>query len=222
MRGRKQDAEFEMERVRVLSQEFYLRDAMRVARDLLGKVLVCGSGRNLRAGRLVEVEAYMGASDPASHAYRGMTERNAVMFGPPGHAYVYLIYGRYFCMNVSCEREGVSNAVLFRALEPLAGIAAMTRARDVEVDGSEKSLAQLTAGPGRMCEALGVTRPKHNGKKYFERESGLWIGEDGFEVERVVETTRIGVTEGEAATWKYRYVVAGSGYLSGPKWLNRG
>ena len=84
---------FDMERVEVLPQSFYLRDAKAVARDLLGKVLVCGSGRNLRAGRLVEVEAYMGASDTASHAYRGMTQRNAVMFGPPGHAYVYLIYG---------------------------------------------------------------------------------------------------------------------------------
>lgn len=213
---------FEIGRVRALPQRFYARDAVAVARELLGKVVVCGSGRNLRAGRLVEVEAYMGASDPASHAYRGMTERNAVMFGPPGHAYVYLIYGQYFCMNVSCEREGVANAILFRALEPLAGLPAMARARGVVLDGSERSRAQLTSGPGRMCTALGVTRPRHNGRAYYQPDSGLWIGDDGYVVKRIRETPRIGITSQPAASWLLRYIVAESAYVSGPKWLNRG
>jgi len=115
--------------LRPLPEEFYARDPREVARDLLGKVLVCGAGSNLRAARLVEVEAYLGLADPASHAYRGPTPRNAVMFGPPGRAYVYLIYGRYFCVNVVCEDDGKAGAVLFRAAEPLAGHRAMARAR---------------------------------------------------------------------------------------------
>lgn len=212
---------FHLEHAQAIPQKFYARDPREVARDLLGKILVCGRGRTLRAGRLVEVEAYLGLADPASHAYRGPTPRNQVMFGPPGHAYVYLIYGMYFCVNAVCEHEGKPGAVLFRAVEPLAGLPAMARAREVELDGSDRTLINLTAGPGRMGTALGITREKHNNKRYFDPACGLWIGDDGFVPKQVLETTRIGITSQPAASWNLRYVVAGSKFLSGPRWLNR-
>ena len=208
---------FAVARVRPLTQKFFARDAREVASALLGKVLVSGRGRNLRAGRLVEVEAYLGESDAAAHAAAGMTKRNAVLFGEPGRAYVYLIYGQYFCLNVACQPEGLAGCVLFRALEPLAGFAAMARDRGVEFDGSEKGLRSLSSGPGRMAAALGVTRERHNFAEMFRVASGLWIGDDGFVPQRVAATTRIGVTSEPARHWLLRYVIAGNGFVSGKK-----
>src|SRR5207245_8316013 len=105
-----------------LAREFYDRDPRRVSRDLLGKVLVRRERKQLRTARIVEVEAYLGEDDPAAHSFAGRTQRNAVLFGPPGFAYVYFIYGNHYCLNVSCLPDGVAGGILFRALEPLTGI----------------------------------------------------------------------------------------------------
>src|SRR5436309_6201746 len=136
-----------------LPREFYARDPREVSRDLLGKVLVRRARRKLLAGRIVEVEAYLGDDDSAAHAAAGKTLRNAVLFGPPGHAYIYFIYGNHYCLNVSCEPEGRAGSVLFRALEPLTGIEEMARSRGIEVR-SPKDWRNLTSGPGRLCEAF--------------------------------------------------------------------
>src|SRR5713226_3705484 len=114
-----------------LERWFFARDPRRVARELLGKVLVRQTSDLYLAARIVEVEAYLGENDPAAHAFAGNTARTAVLFGPPGYAYVYFIYGNHYCLNVSCEREGKAGSVLFRALEPLEGIEEMARARGI-------------------------------------------------------------------------------------------
>src|ERR1700758_4448371 len=113
----------------VLPREFFNRDAVTVARELLGKLLVRREGRKLLAGRIVEDEAYLGPNDPAAHAYAGRAARNSVLFGPPGHAYVYFIYGNHYCLNVSCMPESQGEGVLFRAMEPVVGIEDMAEAR---------------------------------------------------------------------------------------------
>ena len=208
-----------------LPESFFARDARSVARSLLGKVLICGRGRKLRAGRVVEVEAYLGESDPAAHAASGCTPRNAVLFGPPGRAYVYFIYGRYFCLNVACQPTGKAGCVLFRALEPVAGVAAMSRSRgivfngDADVDSSrrERTLRNLTSGPSRLCDALEITRAKHNSLELFNRESGLWIGDDGYPTARIATTPRIGITNPAARDWPLRYVLAGNRFVSGTR-----
>src|SRR3984957_7333011 len=139
-----------------LDRAFFGRDPRRVARQLLGKVLV--RTEPPLTGRIVEVEAYLGANDPAAHSAAGKTARNEVLFGPPGYAYVYFIYGNHYCLNVSCEPDGQAGGVLFRALEPLTGLEEMARARGIKLHGanglSEKDLPKLTSGPGRLCEAF--------------------------------------------------------------------
>src|SRR5664280_1119422 len=141
----------------VLPREFFNRDPVTVGRELLGKLLIRREGRRLLAGRVVEDEAYLGVEDPAAHAYSGRTARNAVLFGPPGHAYVYFIYGNHYCVNVSCLPNGVPGCVLFRALEPVAGIEQMAKARAIdlakETDRKKVSfLKKLSSGPGRLSE----------------------------------------------------------------------
>src|SRR3974390_2693570 len=111
-----------LRKARRLTRDFFARDAVTVARELLGKLLVRREGRALLAGRVVEAEAYLGSADPAAHAYNGWTPRNAVLFGPPGHAYVYFIYGNHYCTNVSCRRDGQGGGVLFRGPGPVFGI----------------------------------------------------------------------------------------------------
>jgi DNA-3-methyladenine glycosylase len=133
----------------ILPRGFYERDTLAVARDLLGKVLVHG----LAAGRIVETEAYPGGDDLASHSARGLTERTRVIFGPPGHAYVYFIYGMYECFNVVVQPEGKAGCVLVRALEPVAGIAQMRRRRP-----AARRIEDLANGPGKLTVALGITR----------------------------------------------------------------
>lgn len=181
----------------------------------MGKVLVRREGRKLLAGRIVEVEAYLGAGDAAAHAAAGLTARNRVLFGPPGHAYVYLIYGNYYCLNVSCLPKGEAGCVLLRALEPLAGMREMARRRGLAADvaGEERVLRQLTNGPGRLCQALGVTRSRDNGEDMTAANSRLWLADDGFRPARVVTTPRIGITK--AAEHPLRYVIAGSEFTSG-------
>ena len=121
-----------------LPRSFYDRDPRKVSRDLLGKLLVRRDGKSVRAARIVEVEAYLGRNDPAAHSFAGRTARNAVLWGPPGMSYVYFIYGNHYCFNVSCLPDGKAGGVLFRALEPLVGIAEMARARRKKVTAVNK------------------------------------------------------------------------------------
>src|SRR6202030_4597911 len=132
---------------RALDRAFFSRDPRRVARELLGKVLVRQHRGALLTARIVEVEAYLGSEDPAAHAAAGNTARTAVLFGPPGHAYVYFIYGNHYCLNISCEPEGRAGSVLIRAVEPLSGVEEMAQARGIEIHGP-KDLVRLTSGPG--------------------------------------------------------------------------
>ena len=184
---------------RPLPRGFFARSVHDVAPDLLGvTLLVDGVG-----GPIVEVEAY-DHEDPAAHGYRGLTPRNASMFGPPGHAYVYRSYGIHWCLNLVCEEEGSASAVLLRALEPAHGVEAMRARRGVEDD------RLLCAGPGRLCQALAVTRD----------HDGLPLDEPPFELRarlaepEVVAGARIGITQAAEQPW--RYGVAGSRFLSRP------
>src|SRR6185312_3163793 len=141
-----------MATLRPLPRAFFARDPRRVARQLLGKVLVRREQHGVLTARIVEVEAYLGERDPAAHASAGKTLRNAVLFGPPGHAYIYFIYGNHYCLNVSCMPEGKAGSVLFRALEPLAGIEKMQKVRGLEGAAvSARVLRLLTSGPGRLA-----------------------------------------------------------------------
>jgi DNA-3-methyladenine glycosylase len=200
-----------------LSREFYDRNPRRVSRELLGKVLVRRKGRQLRTARIVEVEAYLGEDDPAAHSFAGRTPRNAVLFGPPGYAYVYFIYGNHYCLNVSCLPDGVAGGILFRAVEPLVGIEEMAGSRDVSIN-SNRDLRKLTSGPGRLAEAFGITRERDNGKDLTSARSDLFIVDDGYRVRRILTTPRIGITK--AAGLPLRYVIAGNEFVSGPKIRN--
>lgn len=200
-----------------LGREFYDRDPRRVSRDLLGKVLVRREGSQLRIARIVEVEAYLGENDPAAHSFAGCTPRNAVLFGPPGHAYVYFIYGNHYCLNVSCLPDGVAGGILFRAVEPLAGIEEMARSRGVSVN-SARDLRKLASGPGRLAEAFDITRERDNGKDLTRARSDLFIADDGYRVRRILATPRIGISK--AAERPLRYVIAGNEFVSGPKKWN--
>ena len=174
----------------IVPRAFYLDLPDLVAQKLLGKLLVRGA----KVGRIVEVEAYFGESDPASHSFPGKTARNAVLFGPPGHAYVYFIYGMHYCLNVSCEPEGQAGGVLFRALEPICG------------------LKLSTSGPGRLCKAFGITRARDNDVDFTSPKSDLQIQDDGYSANDILITPRIGITK-EAAR-PARYLIAGNPYVS--------
>jgi len=201
-------------KLRPLPRAFFARDPRRVGRELLGKVLVRQDGDGRLTARIVEVEAYLGRNDPAAHAFSGRTERNAVLFGPPGYAYVYFIYGNHYCLNVSCRQEGDGGGVLFRAVEPLTGVEQMAREREITVQ-TPRDLRLLTSGPGRMAEAFGITRARDNGCDLTSSRSSLWIGDDGLLVGRVLTTPRIGITK--AADRPLRYLLAGNTFVSGPK-----
>jgi len=200
-----------------LSREFFNRDPETVARELLGKLLIRREGRILLAGRIVEDEAYLGQEDPAAHAYNGRTARNSVLFGPPGHAYVYFIYGNHYCLNVSCMPEGQGEGVLFRAMQPVFGLEQMAAARDVDLVASPRAsqVRMISSGPGRMSEALGITRVRDNDKDLTSPRSGLWLAEDGFVPERIVATPRIGISK--AADRPLRFMIAGNSYVSGKR-----
>jgi DNA-3-methyladenine glycosylase len=199
---------------RPIPREFYNRDPRLVAPDLLGKVLVRRENKKILAGRIVEVEAYLGKDDPAAHSAVGRTTRNAVMFGPPGYVYVYFIYGNHYCLNVSCLPEGVAGAVLFRALEPLQGIEEMANARDIAVNGP-RDLRKLTSGPGRLAEAFGITRIRDNAKDLTRVKSDLYIADDDYRPAKISTTVRIGITK--AAHLPFRYLIADNDFVSGPR-----
>jgi DNA-3-methyladenine glycosylase len=193
----------------LVPRAFYLDPPDLVARKLLGKLLVRGGpeGKTM-AGRIVEVEAYFGEADAAAHAFAGKTARNAVLFGPPGYAYVYFIYGMHFCLNVSCELEGRGAGVLFRALEPVCGLEAMATNRGV----AATRVAVLTSGPGRLCQAFGVTRERDNGADLTSPRSDLQIRDDGFVASDVLVTPRIGISRD--AERLARYMIAGNSFVS--------
>ena len=209
--------DFNLRSATVLPREFYDRDPAVVGRELLGKLLIRREGRKLLAGRIVEDEAYLGARDPASHAFSGPTPRNSVMFGPPGYAYVYFIYGNHYCLNVCCLPPGIAGAVLLRAMEPVAGLEAMAEARGLDASALVRAsqLRLVSSGPGRMAEALDVTRERDNGKDLTSRRSDLWFADDGFRPEKIVVTPRIGINK--AIDEPLRFVVAGSPYVSGKR-----
>ncbi|MDQ2745545.1 MAG: DNA-3-methyladenine glycosylase [Chloroflexota bacterium] len=186
-----------------LPRSFYARHAVEVAPDLLGKLLVRSLPEGVLKGRIVETEAYTGTSDPGSHAYRGPTPRNQVMFGPAGHVYVYLSYGMHHCMNVVTDDPGVAGAVLLRALEPIAGLDIMERNRKGRLP------AELLNGPGKICQAYHISR-EQNGADL--ESSDIWIERDGFQADRVRVGTRVGITVG--ADLPYRFSVDGSPWVS--------
>jgi len=201
-------------KTRLLQRAFFNRDPRTVARELLGKLIVRREGRKQIAGRIVEVEAYLGAGDLAAHAAAGHTARNSVLWGPPGHAYVYFIYGVHYCLNISCLPDGEAGCVLIRALEPVSGIADMAGARGLDdLDlSTTRDLRKLASGPGKLCEALGITRPRDNAKDMVSPKSDLQVASDGFRVDDVAVTQRIGITK--SADLPLRYVAAGSDFLS--------
>jgi len=194
-------------RGRRLSRDFFARHVLDVARELIGRRLVFERRGREVAGRIVEVEAYRGPHDPASHAFRGPTERSAIMFGPPGHTYVYLSYGMHHCLNVVTEPEGEAAAVLIRALEPTDGIASMRRRR------GNMAVERLARGPGCVTRALGLDL-RHNG---LDLASGpLWIdARPACAPGRTLSGPRIGIRAAVDRPW--RFVLEGSPAVSGPR-----
>ena len=198
--------------IALLTPEFFDRDPRKVARALLGKLLIRKLGRRRLIGRIVETEAYLGSGDAAAHSAAGKTARNAVLWGPPGYAYVYFIYGNYYCLNVSCLPDGVAGGVLFRALEPIEGIEEIAAARGIEIKEA-RDLKKLSSGPGRMCEAFGVTRVRDNGKSFVSVKSDLQLVDDGYSVRKILVTKRVGITK--SADEPLRFLIADNPFVSG-------
>lgn len=184
-----------------LDKQFFNRPTVAVARDLLGRVLVRRTPDGTVAGTIVETEAYV-QGDPACHASRGRTKRNAAMFGPPGHAYIYLVYGLHHCFNTVTMPEGVGEAVLIRALEPVAGTDLMSRRRGTS------DLYKLCSGPAKLCQALGLT----------QAEDGMPLDGDkllllaGSPPQKITATTRIGISQGRELP--YRFYISDSPWVS--------
>ncbi len=192
-----------------LKRDFFARDTLTVARDLLGQRLVrVEDGRRL-VGRIVEAEAYVGEDDEACHASCGPTDRNAPMYGPPGHAYVYFIYGMHHCFNVVTERKGYPAAVLIRALEPLKGLDVMRERRDNRPD------RELTNGPAKLCQALGIDR-RLTGADLCSPDARLFLeAGDAVPDEAIAAGPRIGVRGDEAAlTAPWRFYIQDNKHIS--------
>jgi DNA-3-methyladenine glycosylase len=195
--------------ISILPRSFYERAPDIVARALLGKLVVREMEGESLIGRIVEVEAYFGKEDPAAHSYVGRTMRNAVLFGPPGFAYVYFIYGMYYCLNVSCEPDGEAGGVLIRALEPIAGLATMAKLRKLPPNPKPQ---MLTSGPGRLCQALDITRAAHNDLDVTSPTSLLRFERDDYRVSGIVVTPRIGIRQ--AAELPARFLIEGNKFVS--------
>jgi DNA-3-methyladenine glycosylase len=194
--------------VKTLPRSFYERDSRQVAPDLLNKVLVVGD----LSARIVETEAYCGGEDPGAHSYRGVTPRTEVMFGPPGHLYVYLSYGIHWCCNPVCGPEGIGHAVLLRGVEPLTGIADMRPRRP-----KAKRVVDLTNGPGKLTQALGIVGA-HNGVDLVTGADGIRIADDGMPPpDDPVVTWRIGFGTNPARDYPWRWFVRGNPYVSRPE-----
>ncbi len=194
----------------MLSREFFAQDTVEVAQGLIGaRVHVQSEGGEL-VGRIVETEAYLGEDDPASHAARGPTPRSAIMFGPPGVAYVYLIYGVHHCLNFVTGPEGKAGAVLIRALEPVRGQQTMARLRGL--DPVRFRDRDLCSGPGKLCQALGIDHRWNGVPLDGSPPSGLWVAPRSEKPAEVVASPRIGIRK--AVDWPYRFCEAGSACLS--------
>lgn len=192
-----------------IERKFYMRDAVTVGKDILGKIIVkkTADGR-IMSGRITEVEAYMGITDKASHSYGGRrTKRTEVMYKEGGYSYVFLIYGMYECFNVTVGREGDPQAVLIRGVEPLENKNFMWEKRKVK---KEKDISN---GPGKLTKALGITR-EDNGADLVASEN-LWLEDDGYKVKDIVETTRIGIDYAEEDALKpWRFYIKDSIFVS--------
>ncbi len=189
----------------VLNRSFYCRNTLTVAKQLLGKLLVRELPEGKVAGKIVEVEAYRGSDDPASHAYKGKTQRNQIMFGEGGYAYIYFIYGKHFCLNVTTEKIGVPGAVLIRAVEPVYGIEIMKRKRRTE------NVKSLTNGPGKLTQAMDIT-VELNGWDLTRGERLYICDLDVVEPFEVVSSGRIGVKAGADKPW--RFFIKGNLFVS--------
>lgn len=190
-----------------LPREFYARDPIVVARELVGKILIRDSAEGIASGRIVEAEAYLSSRDPACHAHRGPNRKNATMFGPAGHAYVYMIHARW-CLNAVTEGVGCPSAVLIRAIEPLEGIQLMQSRRGLE------TIRDLARGPARLCEALAVTKALDGHDLTLGQ--GLWLAADpsaNGSIPRIHRSRRIGVTSAHRRL--LRFFVADSPFVSG-------
>jgi DNA-3-methyladenine glycosylase len=195
----------QVKRAATLPVSFFARSAETVAAELLGMVVVSFIGSETTEARIVETEAYLGYDDPASHGYlHRRNARNVALFGPPGTWYVYLSYGMHWCANLVCLKKGLASAVLLRALEPIAGLDVMRRRRGRPLD------RELCSGPGKLCQALGITRELDGTK--MARSPVLVRSPSQWEETRVAITPRIGITK--AADWPLRFVVAGSHWCS--------
>ena len=180
----------------VLPKSFYKQDTISIARSLLGKNFTRIFQDRVLMGKIVETEAYHEIGDPSCHAHRGKTVRNAVMFGQPGHLYVYFTYGMHYCMNVVTEAEGIAAAVLIRALEPFEGIDIMQKNRGVQI--SQKNLCN---GPAKLCQAFGITK-EQNGQSLQSED--LYIADGDPVVDSaIVVSTRIGISKGKDLPWRF-------------------
>ncbi|MCC7566036.1 MAG: DNA-3-methyladenine glycosylase [Methanomicrobiaceae archaeon] len=190
----------------ILSPSFYRRDTVTVAKDLLGCFLVHAEDGRTAIGRIVEDEAYV-RDDPAAHSFRGKTKRNSAMFGPAGHAYIYRIYGLHTCVNVVTGPEGMGEAVLIRALEPVFGIDLMQERRGTA------DPASLCSGPGKLAQALGITMDLNN-TSLVDGPLQVWSQDSlpGYRPGEIVQTTRIGITK--AADLPLRFYLKGNGFVS--------
>lgn len=188
----------------ILRRDFYSRDTVKVGISLLGKRLIRVKDRRRMEGRIVEVEAYRGSDDPASHAFRGLTLRNAPMFGEPGHAYVYFTYGNHYCLNVTTQRTGTAGAVLIRAIEPLRGLPAMRRLRPNIPDSN------LTNGPGKLTKAFGIDKSLN--KLDMTKRGPLFITDADHPKFDIRKSTRVGISQGTNFLW--RFYVAKNPYVS--------
>ncbi|MBI4547298.1 MAG: DNA-3-methyladenine glycosylase [Ignavibacteriae bacterium] len=204
-----------------LPRSFYLRPTLTVAKDLLGKYFCRRIDRQLLIGKIVEVEAYLGETDPASHAYRGQTIRNEVMFWEGGHLYVYFTYGMHFCANVVTEEKGKGRAILLRAVEPIKGIKLMCRNRGFTTDGTPARRSpplrtaggdyrMLANGPAKLCDAFGIKKAQ-NGTDLLGDEIYIANGETIPE-SKIISTIRIGVKNGSDKKWRF--------YIEGNRWVS--
>jgi DNA-3-methyladenine glycosylase len=189
---------------RIVPRGFYARDTVQVAVDILGKRLVRVKNRSKMVGRIVEVEAYRGADDPASHAFRGLTPRNRPMFGEPGHAYIYFTYGNHHCLNITTQKPGVPGAVLIRAIEPLAGVRRMRLLRPKVPD------SHLTDGPGKLTKALGIDKSLNEAD--MTKRGPLFVTEPDETKFEVGKSVRVGIKQGTDRLW--RFYIAGNPYVS--------
>jgi DNA-3-methyladenine glycosylase len=190
---------------RILRRGFYDRDTEIVARELLGMILECNTPEGIASGIIVETEAYIGEHDAACHAAAGRTRRTEPLYGPPGNAYVYFIYGMHWCINAVTRAEGLPSAVLIRALEPLNGIPLMRRRRP-----KARSDRDLTNGPGKLCAALGIDR--HMNGLPLQRYPVVIREGSRVDDNDVIITPRIGITQ--AADWPLRFLVRGNPFVS--------